>query len=172
MRGADTTKASLSKVSAGPVALGAGAKLPGGAPAAESVAIAVAAAKPVATEVTTKNTPVPSKEAAPGATKIVAVDGRPPLLADGRPPLLADIKPAMDKSACLACHGLENKAVGPSFKDIAAKYKGRADGVAYLGGKIKAGGQGVWGAIPMPAQTISEADAKRVAAWIMAGIPK
>jgi S-disulfanyl-L-cysteine oxidoreductase SoxD len=165
MRGADTTKASASPISAGAVPLGAGAKLPGGAPAAEPVAVATAAAaKPATPEPEVKKQPLPSKEAGPSATKTG--------VSDGKPLLLADVKPAMDKSACLACHGLDNKAVGPAIKDIAAKYKDRADGAAYLAGKIKNGGQGVWGPIPMPAQTISEADAKRVAAWIMGGAPR
>lgn len=76
------------------------------------------------------------------------------------------------KYICTACHGVENKIVGPSFKDIAAKYAGRADVETYLTGKIKSGGQGIWGPIPMPAQTLPDADAKALAAWIAAGAKK
>jgi S-disulfanyl-L-cysteine oxidoreductase SoxD len=72
------------------------------------------------------------------------------------------------KHACTACHGTDNRIVGPSFKEITAKYRGQANAEAYLSGKIKAGGQGVWGNIPMPAQALPEADAKALAAWLLA----
>jgi cytochrome c len=54
------------------------------------------------------------------------------------------------KNGCMACHGVDKKILGPAFKDIAQKYKGNADAVASLSKKIKDGGSGVWGAIPMP----------------------
>jgi len=73
------------------------------------------------------------------------------------------------KYTCVACHGVENKIVGPAFRDIAKKYGDRTDAVAYLSGKIRAGGSGVWGAIPMPAQSLSEADAQTIAQWLAAG---
>ena len=76
------------------------------------------------------------------------------------------------KYTCTACHGADTKIVGPGFKEIATKYAGRNDADAYLAGKIKAGGQGVWGAIPMPAQTLPEADAKAIAQWLAAGAKK
>ena len=73
-------------------------------------------------------------------------------------------------NACTACHGVKNKIVGPSFVEIAAKHKGKADAQAYLAGKIKAGGSGVFGAVPMPPQPqLSDADASAIAAWIVAG---
>ena len=55
-----------------------------------------------------------------------------------------------DKHACLNCHSVAKKVVGPAFKDIAAKYKDRQDAAAYLTGKISKGSGGVWGAVPMP----------------------
>jgi S-disulfanyl-L-cysteine oxidoreductase SoxD len=73
------------------------------------------------------------------------------------------------KHSCTACHGIEAKIVGPGLKEIAAKYAGHNDAVAYLAAKIKAGGQGVWGSIPMPAQALSQADAKAIALWLAAG---
>lgn len=76
------------------------------------------------------------------------------------------------KASCNACHGLEQKLVGPGFKEVAAKYAGRADAAAYLAGKIKAGGSGVWGQIPMPPQALPEADAKALAQWLVDGAPK
>ena len=70
------------------------------------------------------------------------------------------------KHACTACHNVEGKLVGPSFADIAKKHAGKAD---YLAGKIKAGGSGVWGEIPMPPQTLPDEDTKAMAAWLAAG---
>jgi cytochrome c len=73
-------------------------------------------------------------------------------------------------NACTACHGVKNKIVGPGFNEIAAKHKGRADAEAYLVGKIKSGGSGVWGAVPMPPQPqIKDDDAKAIAQWIATG---
>ena len=73
------------------------------------------------------------------------------------------------KYTCVACHGVENKIVGPAFRDIAKKYGDRTDAVAYLSGKIRSGGSGLWGAIPMPEQSLSEADARTIAQWLAAG---
>ena len=84
---------------------------------------------------------------------------------------LASIKPVLDKNACLACHGMNNKLVGPSLKDIAARYKTTDGAVGLLSGKIKNGGQGAWGAIPMPAQALSVAESAQIAKWLMGGMP-
>jgi len=73
------------------------------------------------------------------------------------------------KHACTACHNMSGKLVGPGFADIAAKHAGKAD---YLAGKIKAGGSGVWGEIPMPPQELPEADTKAMAAWLAGGAGK
>lgn len=70
------------------------------------------------------------------------------------------------KHNCMACHAVNQKIVGPAFADVAKKHSGNAD---YLVGKIRSGGSGVWGPIPMPAQTLSEADARVLAGWIAAG---
>ncbi len=75
----------------------------------------------------------------------------------------------VQKHTCTACHAADRKLVGPSWADIAKKHAGNVD---YLAGKIKAGGTGVWGAIPMPAQTLPDADAKAIAAWLAAGARK
>lgn len=72
------------------------------------------------------------------------------------------------KYGCVACHNVEKKILGPSFKDISAKYKSKNDNVAYLAGKIRNGAQGTWGAIPMPAQKqVREDDAAAIAKWIL-----
>ncbi len=73
------------------------------------------------------------------------------------------------RHSCTACHGLDNRLVGPSFAEMARKYAGRDDAEAHLAGKIRNGGQGVWGAIPMPAQGLPEADARTLAQWIARG---
>jgi cytochrome c len=70
---------------------------------------------------------------------------------------------------CLACHAADKKIVGPSYKDVAAKYAKDKDAVAKLAKKIREGGVGVWGQIPMPANPqVSDAEAKTLATWIMA----
>ena len=66
---------------------------------------------------------------------------------------------------------MNNKLVGPSFAEIARKYKDRADAEIYLAGKIKEGGQGVWGNIPMPAQSLSQSDAAQLAQWLVRMAP-
>lgn len=82
-------------------------------------------------------------------------------------PVLADQALAQSKN-CMACHAAEKKLVGPSYKDVASKYAGQADAVDKLAAKIIKGGSGVWGPVPMPANTqVNEADAKKLAAWIL-----
>lgn len=75
----------------------------------------------------------------------------------------------LGKHGCVACHGVGNKIVGPALRDVARKHGARPDAVAYLTEKIRAGGTGVWGAIPMPAQTLPEADARLIAQWLADG---
>jgi cytochrome c len=73
------------------------------------------------------------------------------------------------KNACMACHAVDKKLVGPSYQDIAKKYSGKMDAAA-LAKSIKAGGAGKWGPVPMPAQAaLSDADALTLAQWILAG---
>ena len=87
-------------------------------------------------------------------------------------PAFADQALATSKN-CMACHAVDKKLVGPSYKEVAAKYaadKGAADKLA---AKIVKGGSGVWGAVPMPANAqVNDADAKKLAAWILATAPK
>jgi cytochrome c551/c552 len=75
----------------------------------------------------------------------------------------------LGKNACTGCHGMAQKLVGPGFAEIAKKHSGKVD---YLAGKIKSGGSGVWGNIPMPAQALSAADANTIATWLAAGAQK
>jgi cytochrome c len=79
-------------------------------------------------------------------------------------------KELAQKSACLACHAVDKKLVGPAFQDVAKKYAGQKDAEAMLVGSIRKGGSGKWGPIPMPAQAaLSDADTKTLAAWVLAG---
>ena len=72
------------------------------------------------------------------------------------------------KSNCMACHALEQKRLGPSMKQVAAKYDGDSSAVDRLAKKIREGGGGVWGQMPMPPQSqVTEADAKTLAEYIL-----
>jgi cytochrome c551/c552 len=75
----------------------------------------------------------------------------------------------LNKHSCTACHGVDKKIVGPGFNEIAKKQAGKAD---YLLSKIKAGGVGVYGQIPMPPQSLPDTDAKQIAEWISKGASK
>src|SRR5690606_4177838 len=83
----------------------------------------------------------------------------------------ADAKAAQalaQKSGCLACHSVDKKLIGPSYKDVAAKYKGDKGAKAKLIAKVKNGGSGVWGPIPMPANTqVKDDDIKTMVQWIL-----
>lgn len=70
---------------------------------------------------------------------------------------------------CLACHAVSAKVVGPSYKDVAAKYAGQKDAEDKLVQKVLKGGSGVWGPVPMPANTqVTEAEAHTLVKWILA----
>ncbi|WP_323745044.1 c-type cytochrome [Noviherbaspirillum malthae] len=82
-------------------------------------------------------------------------------------PALAD-EALFKKSNCMACHAVDQKRVGPALKDVAAKYSGDSGAAERLAKKIKAGGSGVWGQMPMPPQTqVSDADAKALAEYVL-----
>jgi len=71
---------------------------------------------------------------------------------------------------CLACHAADKKVVGPSYQDVAAKYAKDKDATGKLAKKIREGGVGAWGQIPMPANPqVSEAEAQTLAKWVLAG---
>lgn len=83
-------------------------------------------------------------------------------------PAFADLALATSKN-CMACHAVDKKLVGPSYKDVAKKYAGQKDVAGKVADKIIKGGSGVFGAIPMPANPqVNEAEAKKLAAWILA----
>jgi cytochrome c len=73
------------------------------------------------------------------------------------------------KHACLACHAVDKKLVGPSYKDIAAKYRSDAGAEAKLVDKVKKGSQGTWGQVPMPPnQGVPDGDVRTLVKWILA----
>jgi cytochrome c len=74
------------------------------------------------------------------------------------------------KSNCMSCHTVDKKLVGPSYKDVAAKYAGKADAVKTLAAKVKAGGKGNWGEVPMPPNAnVKDADIETLVKWVLAG---
>ena len=74
----------------------------------------------------------------------------------------------LKKYACLSCHAVDKKLVGPSYKDVAAKYRSDPGAEAKLFAKVKKGGQGVWGQVPMPANSqVPDADVKALVKWIL-----
>jgi cytochrome c len=76
------------------------------------------------------------------------------------------------QNACLGCHALDRKIVGPSFQSIAQKYKSNPNAQAFLKNKIAKGGAGSWGVVPMPANSkLNEADLSLLVSWILRGTP-
>ena len=118
------------------------------APQVVAVKMIVAAAAPMAT---------PSVAVAPAAPK-AAAEGAAAAIALTR------------QHGCVACHGIDHKILGPSFRDVAKKYAGKPEAASALATKIKAGGSGVWGAMPMPPQALGEGDAKALAQWLANGM--
>ncbi len=115
----------------------------------------------------------PEVKAVTGAASLppvaLAPSKAPEAKAVAAPGSAIDIRAAQalaQKHSCTACHAPSAKLLGPSWADIATKHSGKAD---YLAGKIKSGGSGQWGPVPMPPQALSDADAKAIAAWLASG---
>lgn len=88
--------------------------------------------------------------------------------------LVAVVSPAVadeamaKKYACTACHAIDKKLVGPAYKDVAAKYRGDAKAEAKLVEKVKKGGSGVWGQVPMPPNaSVPDADVSKLVKWVL-----
>jgi len=83
-------------------------------------------------------------------------------------PAMADTAAMAQMKGCMACHKIDAKLVGPSYQEVAAKYKGQEGAVEMLAAKVKAGGSGVWGPIPMPPNAhVSDAEAKQLVEWVL-----
>ncbi|MFN6960842.1 MAG: c-type cytochrome [Rhodocyclaceae bacterium] len=84
-------------------------------------------------------------------------------------PALANLELAK-KSNCMSCHQMDKKMVGPAYQDVAKKYAGDPDAVKKLTEKVKKGGKGVWGQVPMPPNAnVKDADIETLVKWILAG---
>jgi len=84
-------------------------------------------------------------------------------------PVDADALTLARKHNCLVCHAPDKRLIGPGFAEVARKYAARDDAAAYLAARIASGGTGVWGAVPMPAQTLPPEDARTIAQWLATG---
>ena len=74
----------------------------------------------------------------------------------------------LDRHACSGCHALDKRVVGPSFKEISARYASDSNSILSLTKKVREGGKGVWGQVPMPPNTgLAEADARTLVGWIL-----
>ena len=107
-----------------------------------------------------------------GKAVVASASGGNAAPAPAKPAAAKTVDPAialLGKHNCTACHAQDRKIVGPSFADIAKKHAGKAD---YLSGKIRSGGAGVWGNVPMPPQTAPDGDIKAIANWLAAGAAK
>ncbi len=105
-----------------------------------------------------------AEQAAPEASETAAAEmvNNLPATAAGDPAALATAK------GCLACHQVDTKVVGPAYKEVAAKYKGNAGALDTLVKKVKAGGVGVWGQIPMPPQAAAtDEEIKTIVKWVL-----
>jgi cytochrome c len=100
--------------------------------------------------------------------KILALSATLGLVLASGAAFAADAQELLKEKNCLSCHQLDNKLVGPAYKDVAAKYKARKDAEAYLAKKIREGSTGVWGPIPMPPNgTVSDDEAKTLAKYVL-----
>ena len=89
---------------------------------------------------------------------------RDTLAAGGEDP----VQKLLNANGCVGCHALDQRVVGPSFREIGARYAGDTTAAARLGPKIRDGGQGVWGQVPMPPNAgISDADLKAIVSWVL-----
>lgn len=90
------------------------------------------------------------------------------LMLSAAPAFANDAMALAQKNACLSCHGVDKKIVGPAYKDVAKKYAGDKGAEAKLIAKVKAGGKGVWGDIPMPPNPqVKDEDLKKIVGWVL-----
>jgi cytochrome c len=80
---------------------------------------------------------------------------------------MADAEALAKAKGCYACHDVNAKRVGPAFKDVAKRFAGKPDAVAHLSERIKKGGVGEWGNVPMPPQNVTDEESKKLAEWVL-----
>src|SRR5262245_15524904 len=139
----------------------------GGVVGADGVWMIVAYLKsqPMPNVVPTTNYDEIAKAAATAAAAPASAAAPAPASSEAAPP--ADPKARLAQYGCVACHAIDKKVVGPSFQDVAAKYHGQSDAAQFLEAKVKNGGAGVWGNIPMPPQSAPDADVHDIVNWIL-----
>ena len=114
-------------------------------------------------------TPAPAEPAPAEPAPVAAEAPVAPAQVEAVPAAAADALALATSSACMACHQIDVKLVGPAYKEVAAKYKGDPAALDMLVAKVKAGGTGVWGEIPMPPNAhVSDADIKTIVTWVLA----
>ena len=140
-----------------------------GASFKEPAAPAATAAAPPAASAAPASSPAAAAASTASAAPVApATSAAPGAAASGSPLDLASATAMMQKDGCAACHSVDKKIVGPSFQDVAAKYKGDKDALAKLAQKVKAGGSGAWGAVPMPPNAqVPDADVKALVTWVL-----
>ncbi len=132
------------------------------APAAAAGAASAAAAAPAAPTVAAPAAPTVAA-AAPAPAAVPAAGAKA-----GSPLDLVTGQAMMQKDGCAACHAVDKKVLGPAYQDVAAKYRGDATALAKLTQKVKTGGVGVWGQIPMPPNAqVPDADIKALVSWVL-----
>ena len=136
--------------------------------AATPAAPASAASKPVATASKAED----KKPAAKADDKKASAPVAPASKAEDKKAAKADKTASADDAlvkskGCLACHAVDKKVVGPSYKDVAKKYAGDKKAADMLATKIIKGGSGTWGPTPMPPNNVTEAEAKKLTAWVL-----
>ena len=152
---------------------GANFKEPAATTPATAAPAAAAAAVP-ASAAPAAPAPGASSAAAP-ATATSTVSAAPPAAAAGAPATkagaaldLASGQAMMQKDGCAACHAVDKTIVGPAYNQVAAKYRGDKTAAARLEQKVKTGGSGVWGPVPMPPNSaVPDADIKALVSWIL-----
>ena len=135
-------------------------------PSPAATASAVPAAVPAPSS---SAAPTAASASAPGVTPAATTGGAPSATASASGPLdRAAGQALMQKDGCGACHAVDKKIVGPAYQDVAAKYKGDAGALAKLSQKVKTGGAGVWGPVPMPPNPqVADGDIKTLVSWIL-----
>jgi cytochrome c551/c552/cytochrome c553 len=107
----------------------------------------------------------------PEPPKPVPGTGQVPVPGVGQVSAAGGLADLAKRKACLSCHGTDKRIVGPSFKEIGARYKGRPDAEAHLVQKLRTGGSGTWGPIPMPPNPdLAADDARKLIQWILSGV--
>jgi len=143
-------------------------------PAAPAATVSPSPPAAMATAPPAAAVPAPSSSAAPTAGTATAAGATaaaaPSATASAGAPLdLAAGEALMQKDGCGACHAVDKKIVGPAYQDVAAKYQGDAGALAKLSQKVKTGGAGVWGPVPMPPNLqVADGDIKALVSWILA----